>query len=249
MGSSGAKSGPPVSTLELFVQASKMLEMLPEGLGRFEKHALLGALQDRCAREITIREMLLVYESLVSTFSVDSAQVENARSEYLAGKIAEKIKAEGYGQTVQMKWENGTEPEPALLESAFAFLFKLGFLARSPDGSYRQTLALWKDEIQRVRGHLEQLMREFGDLSISQRSNYPELVREYRRLLDLTKETSQELGIFNEPKAARLILRRTEGEQHHLDQHHPGPWITNMAKGYHNFLRDLMPTLSKTFQV
>jgi hypothetical protein len=249
MDSSRVKLGPPLSTLELFVQAAKLLEKLPEGLNRFEKYALLEALRDRCAREVTIPEMLMVYASLKSTFSVDSPQIEVARSEYLAGKIAEMIKAEGYGQSVQLKWENGVEPEPALLDAAFGFLRKSGLLTQSPDGSFSQTLDLWKDEIQRIRGHLEQLLQGFGALSESQRSNYPELAREYRRLLDVTKETSQELQIFNEAKIARLILRRTEGEERHLDQHHPGPWITNMAKEYGKFLRDTIPKLSQTFRV
>ena len=249
MAASGLRLGPPVSTLELFVQAAKLLQSQPEGLDRFEKYALLDALRDRCSRDATIPETLLIYESLASTFLVDTSQVENARSEYLAGKITELIKAKGYGDSVQIEWEVGVAPQPAVLEPAFGFLCKRGFLAQSSDGSYRQTLNLWKDEIKRIRGHLEQLLAGFEALSESQRSNFPELVREYRRLLDVSKETCHELVIFNDSKVSKLILRRTEGEERHLDQHHPGPWITNMAKEYGRFLRETIPKLSEVFRV
>lgn len=239
----------PASTIELFDEADKLVDTLPNGLNRFEKGALVEDFRDKCARQITTREMLLIYESLLSTFSVDSSHVENARSEYLGGKIMELIKAGGYGRSVQIEWKDDTQPEPSLLKPAFDFLCRLGYLAQDSEGKYTQTLDLWRDEVQRVRGHLEQLLRGFELLSASQRSNYPELAREYRRLLDVTKQTSEELGIFNEGKIARVILRRSEGEERHLDQHHPGPWITTMAKDYGRFLRDSIPKLSQAFRV
>lgn len=232
---------------EIIAETEQRISRLPPGLDRFEKTSLLEGMRTRTANRLPTDEVLLMCESLVRTLGADSWMVEKARDAYIASKVVEEVKSRGFAEAVQSDLEGKLGIGRPLLEASLVLLCKEGMLVKGPEGSYLQTPALWSEELGRVRGHLQQLLGSFEKLALNQRSNFEDLAREYRRLLTLAKQTSEELRIFNQPKVAQMILRRSEGEERHLDKHHPGPWIPNMAREYHSFLGRIIQGLPTEF--
>lgn len=229
---------------EIFRETLQRIEGLPPGLERFEKTSLLEGMTGSLASRRERSEVSLMCESLVNTLGANPSTVEVARVSYFADIIVEWLKARGFTETVGPEVDEALGLDKGLADASMKYLCQLGLLSLAPDGSYRETMELWSEEVTRVRGHLKSLLGGFEELRRNQRSNFADLGREYRRLLSLAKQTSEELRVFGQAKPAEAIRRRSEGEERHFNKHHPGPWIPHMADEYYAFLKghvDMLP--------